>query len=99
MERLLQHYQNLLQALVENADQRINELELLSPGEPPLVTPRDLRVDVEAIEATLKQHAGVREVVVVTRELPQRERQLVAYVVGETETPPTAGELRDHVRA
>jgi acyl carrier protein len=62
------------------------------------VTLRGFRVDRGEIEATLKQHVGVREVVVVVRELKQREHQLVAYVVGETETPPTAGELRDHVR-
>jgi hypothetical protein len=62
------------------------------------VTLRGVRVDLGEIEATLKEHAGVREVVVVVRESKQRERQLVAYVVGETETPPTAGELRDHVR-
>jgi amino acid adenylation domain-containing protein len=63
------------------------------------LTLRGFRVDLFEIEATLKQHAGVREVVVVVRELKQRERQLLAYVVGETETPPTAGELRDHVRS
>ncbi|HEY3581180.1 MAG TPA: condensation domain-containing protein, partial [Pyrinomonadaceae bacterium] len=33
MERLLSHYQNLLQAVVENVDQRISEVELLSAEE------------------------------------------------------------------
>jgi acyl carrier protein len=59
---------------------------------------RGFRIELGEIEAVLKQHAGVREVVVVDRELKKRERQLVAYVVGQTETPPTASELRDHVR-
>jgi amino acid adenylation domain-containing protein len=60
---------------------------------------RGFRIELEEIEAVLKQYTGVREVVVVDRELKQRERQLVAYVVGQTETPPTVGELRDHVRS
>jgi amino acid adenylation domain-containing protein len=59
---------------------------------------RGFRIELGEIEAVLKQHAGVREVVVVDRELKKRERQLVAYVVGQTEMPPTASELRDHVR-
>ena len=60
---------------------------------------RGFRIELGEIEAVLKQHAGVREVVVVDRELKKRGRQLVAYVVGQVETPPTAGELRDHVRS
>jgi amino acid adenylation domain-containing protein len=60
---------------------------------------RGFRIELGEIEAVLKQHAGVREVVVVDRELKKRARQLVAYVVGRVETPPTAGELRDHVRS
>jgi amino acid adenylation domain-containing protein len=60
---------------------------------------RGFRIELEEIEAVLKQYAGVREVVVVDRELKQRERQLVAYVVGESGTPPTAAELREHVRS
>jgi amino acid adenylation domain-containing protein len=59
---------------------------------------RGFRIELGEIEAVLRQHAGVRETVVIDRELKKRERQLVAYVVGQTETPPTAGELRDHVR-
>ena len=53
---------------------------------------------ISYVEALLKQHTGVREVLVIDREL-KRERQLVAYVIAQTETPPTAAELRDHVRA
>lgn len=60
---------------------------------------RGFRVELGEIEAVLKQYAGVREVVVVDRELKMRERQLVAYVVGESGTPPTAMELREHVRS
>jgi amino acid adenylation domain-containing protein len=59
---------------------------------------RGFRIELGEIEAVLKQHGGVREVLVIDRELQREERQLVAYVVGQTETPPTAGELRDHVR-
>lgn len=59
---------------------------------------RGFRIELGEIETVLKQHPGVREVLVIDREL-RSERQLVAYVVGQTKTPPTAGELRDHVRA
>jgi hypothetical protein len=59
---------------------------------------RGFRIELGEIEAVLKQHLGVREVLVIDRELKQRERQLVAYVVRQAETPPTAGELRDYVR-
>jgi amino acid adenylation domain-containing protein len=53
---------------------------------------RGFRIELGEIEAVLKQHASVREVVVIDREL-KRGRQLVAYVVGQTEA--TASELRD----
>lgn len=59
---------------------------------------RGFRIELGEIEAVMKQHPGVRELLVIDRELKQRERQLVAYVVGQTSPPPTAGELRDHVR-
>ena len=60
---------------------------------------RGFRIELGEIEAVLKQHAGVREVLVIDRELTQRERQLVAYVVGQPGAPPTSRALRDHVRS
>ena len=42
---------------------------------------RGFRVELQEIESVLSQHAAVRDVKVVARELPAGDRQLVAYVV------------------
>jgi amino acid adenylation domain-containing protein len=55
---------------------------------------RGFRVEPEEIEAALRQHAAVRENVVVARDNGQGSHRLVAYVVAAHEPAPTVSELR-----
>jgi natural product biosynthesis luciferase-like monooxygenase protein/amino acid adenylation domain-containing protein len=55
---------------------------------------RGHRVEVEEIEAALRNHEGVREVVVVAREATAGDRRLVAFVVPSGEPAPTVSDLR-----
>ena len=55
---------------------------------------RGFRVEPGEIEAALRQHAAVRENVVVARENGQGSHHLVAYVVAAHEPAPTVSELR-----
>jgi amino acid adenylation domain-containing protein len=57
---------------------------------------RGFRVELEEIEEALRQHWGVREVVVMVRE--EAGKQLVGYVVLAGETACTTTELRDYLR-
>lgn len=56
---------------------------------------RGYRVELAEIEACLREHADVREAVVVARQDGQSEKRLVAYVLAETAL--AADELRAHV--
>ncbi len=57
---------------------------------------RGFRIELGEIESVLRTHSGVREAVVVVRE--EREKQLVAYVVGTGESASTSAELRDYLK-
>jgi amino acid adenylation domain-containing protein len=55
---------------------------------------RGFRIELGEIEAALRQHSGVREAVVVTREAPLDTKRLVAYVVPDEEPAPASSDLR-----
>ena len=59
---------------------------------------RGFRIEPGEIEAALAAHPGVRECVVVARE-EGGDRRLVGYVVPAEGAVPSAGELREHLRA
>ncbi|HEU5138276.1 MAG TPA: amino acid adenylation domain-containing protein [Steroidobacteraceae bacterium] len=58
---------------------------------------RGYRIELGEIEARLLEHEQVREVAVVAREEPGREKRLVAYVTLTGQ--PTARELREFLRS
>ena len=56
---------------------------------------RGYRVELEEIEATLRQHAGISQCVVSAAEVPAGEKWLVAWIVPvDARRPPAAAELR-----
>jgi Phosphopantetheine attachment site/AMP-binding enzyme C-terminal domain len=59
---------------------------------------RGFRIELEEISAVLGRHPEVRECVVVVREECADEKQLVAYVVAEGQSPPTAAVLRAYAK-
>jgi amino acid adenylation domain-containing protein len=58
---------------------------------------RGFRIELGEIEAVLRQHAAVREVVVISRGEKPTEQRLLAYVV-PTQKAPTISELNDFLR-
>jgi acyl-coenzyme A synthetase/AMP-(fatty) acid ligase/acyl carrier protein len=57
---------------------------------------RGHRVELGEIEARLNEYPGVRESVVLLRELKNGEKALVAYVIPRQEQRPTSEELRQY---
>ena len=60
---------------------------------------RGYRIELGEIEVALARHALVAEAVVAAQPGPGGEQRLVGYVVARGAQAPSAGELREHLRA
>ena len=59
---------------------------------------RGYRIELGEIEVALARHPRIAQAAVVARPGPGGEARLVAYLVGRDGAPPTAAELREHLR-
>ncbi|MDB4793617.1 amino acid adenylation domain-containing protein [Methylacidiphilales bacterium] len=55
---------------------------------------RGVRVELGEIEVNLREHADIRDAVVIVRETSPGEQQLVAYVISTSPAPPAPATLR-----
>jgi amino acid adenylation domain-containing protein len=55
---------------------------------------RGFRIELGEVEAAMSRHESVRAVVVAAREVPEGEQRLIAYLVGNQNSLPTASEWR-----
>jgi amino acid adenylation domain-containing protein len=59
---------------------------------------RGFRIELGAIESALVTHPQLREAAVIAREDVPGDKRLVAYVTNGGKSPPTAEQLREHLR-
>jgi amino acid adenylation domain-containing protein len=59
---------------------------------------RGYRIELAEIEAALREHASIADVVVVLRGATSAEKRLVAYIVPQEEQAPTTSDLRAHLQ-
>ncbi|MFB2896156.1 amino acid adenylation domain-containing protein, partial [Aerosakkonemataceae cyanobacterium BLCC-F50] len=60
---------------------------------------RGFRIEIGEVEAVLSQHNNVQVCCVIVREDTPGEKQLVAYLVGDSQQIPTTNELRQFMKA
>jgi amino acid adenylation domain-containing protein len=58
---------------------------------------RGFRIELEEIEVALSRYAGVREALVIAREIAVADKQLVAFIVGEPDNLPEICGLRAYL--
>ncbi|HEX7332123.1 MAG TPA: amino acid adenylation domain-containing protein [Pyrinomonadaceae bacterium] len=59
---------------------------------------RGLRIELTEVEAVLRQHPLVEDVVVVLHQAEGEEKRMVAYLTSKAQAAPSVGELRKHVK-
>jgi amino acid adenylation domain-containing protein len=59
---------------------------------------RGARVEIGEVQAALNQYAGINDAIVVVREDGQGDKQLVAYVAADRQSPLSDFELRSYLR-
>ena len=59
---------------------------------------RGFRIELGEVEAQLRKHPQIKEVVVIADEDPSGNKRLVAYIVPNQQPGPAASDLRDHLK-